>query len=209
MFTPQRPRLDLLIASALVLYLELVCIRWFPAHVVFLTFFTNTVLLGSFLGMSVGCLAASQKTDLIRWSPGLIALGMALALITEGGANFFQRVLDVGNRASPQLVYFGTEYHFNDLSGFFIPVEAFNALFFFLIALSLTGPGQEMGRALNHVPNRIEAYSISIAGSLGGIALFAVCSTFELSPFWWFLLVAMGLGYFVAADRTASRREIR
>jgi spermidine synthase len=207
--TPPRPRLDLFIASALVLYLELACIRWFPAHVVFLTFFTNTVLLASFLGMSVGCLAASQKTDLIKWSPRLLTLVMVLALATEAAADFFQRVLDVGNQASPQLVYFGTEYRLNDLSGFFIPVEALNALFFILVALSLTGPGQEMGRALNRVPNRIEAYSINILGSMGGIALFALCSTFELSPFWWFLLVALGLGYFIAFDRAAPRREIQ
>jgi spermidine synthase len=207
--TPLRPRLDLFIASALVLYLELACIRWFPAHVVFLTFFTNTVLLASFLGMSVGCLAASQKTDLIKWSPSQLALAVAMALVTEQAANFFQRVLDVGNQASPQLVYFGTEYRLNDLSGFFIPVEALNALFFLFVALCLTGPGQEMGRALNRVPNRIEAYSISILGSMGGIALFAVCSRFELSPFWWFILVAVGLGYFIAFDGVASRHTIQ
>ena len=207
--TAPRPRLDLFIASALVLYLELACIRWFPAHVVFLTFFTNTVLLASFLGMSAGCLAASQKTDLIKWSPGQLTLVMVLALIAEGAANFFQRVLDVGNQASPQLVYFGTEHRLNDLSGFFIPVEALNALFFIAIALCLVGPGQEMGRALNQVPNRIHAYSINILGSMGGIALFALCSMFKLSPLWWFLVVALGLGYFVSYDRAGSRREIQ
>jgi hypothetical protein len=36
-----RDRIDLFIASVLVLFLELACIRWFPAHVLFLTFFTN------------------------------------------------------------------------------------------------------------------------------------------------------------------------
>jgi len=203
------PRLDLFIASALVLYLELACIRWFPAHVVFLTFFTNTVLLASFLGMSVGCLAASRKLNLIEWSPAQLALVMVLGLITEQAANFFYKVLDVGNQASPQLVYFGTERPFNDLSGFFVPVEVLNALFFFFIALSMTGPGQEMGRALSQVPNRIEAYSISILGSMCGIILFALGSWFELSPFWWFLGVALGLGYFVGFNRAAPRREVR
>lgn len=204
----QRPRLDLFVASALVLYLELACIRWFPAHVVFLTFFTNTILLASFLGMSVGCLAASRKTDLIQQSPVQLALVMALALLTEHTAGFFQRTLDVGNQASPQLVYFGTEFRPNDLSGFFIPVEAMNALFFFFVALCLMGPGQEMGRALNRLPNRIEAYSINILGSMCGIALFALGSTFQLSPFWWFLLVALGLAYFALRAGVAARRPI-
>ena len=53
-----RARGDLFLISLLILFLELACIRWFPAHVLFLTFFTNTVLLACFLGMSLGCLAS-------------------------------------------------------------------------------------------------------------------------------------------------------
>src|SRR5207237_5480210 len=37
---------------------------------------------------------------------------------------------------------------------------------------------------------------INIAGSIAGIVLFAACSWRQLSPFWWFALVALGLGYF-------------
>ena len=35
-----RVRVDLFLVSILVLFLELACIRWFPAHVLFLSFFT-------------------------------------------------------------------------------------------------------------------------------------------------------------------------
>ena len=52
--------------SLLILFLELACIRWFPAHVLYLTFFTNTVLLACFLGMSVGCLAASRAATVFE-----------------------------------------------------------------------------------------------------------------------------------------------
>jgi len=51
---------ELFLISLVILFLELACIRWFPAHVLYLTFFTNVVLLASFLGMSVGCLAAGH-----------------------------------------------------------------------------------------------------------------------------------------------------
>jgi hypothetical protein len=47
-------RVHLFAVSLLVLFLEQAAIRWFPAHVLFLTFFTNTVLLACFLGMSIG-----------------------------------------------------------------------------------------------------------------------------------------------------------
>src|SRR5437899_2556443 len=68
---------ELFLISLLVLFLELACIRWLPAHVLFLTFFTNTVLLACFLGMSVGCLAAGRDWNLVLWTPVLLALALA------------------------------------------------------------------------------------------------------------------------------------
>jgi hypothetical protein len=43
---PARPYIDLFLISFLILFFELACIRWFGSTVVFLTFFTNVVLLG-------------------------------------------------------------------------------------------------------------------------------------------------------------------
>jgi hypothetical protein len=42
------PRRDLFLVSFLILFFELAAIRWFAATVVFLTFFTNIVLLAAF-----------------------------------------------------------------------------------------------------------------------------------------------------------------
>ncbi|MGG6497097.1 UNVERIFIED_CONTAM: hypothetical protein NY603_29670, partial [Bacteroidetes bacterium 56_B9] len=67
--------------SFLVLFLELACIRWFGSTVVFLTFFTNIVLIACFLGMSVGCLAASRKTNYIRWVLPLLTAACLLAVL--------------------------------------------------------------------------------------------------------------------------------
>jgi hypothetical protein len=55
--------LNLFLVGFLVLFFELACIRWFAAYVVFLQFFTNVVLIASFLGMSCGCLAARQPRE--------------------------------------------------------------------------------------------------------------------------------------------------
>ena len=75
---PAQAALDLFLISVLILFLELACIRWFPAHVLFLTFFTNTVLLACFLGMSLGCLASRQPRDYLRWTPWLLVLAIVL-----------------------------------------------------------------------------------------------------------------------------------
>src|ERR1700722_20879249 len=62
---------DLFLSSALFLFLELAFIRWLPSQVLYLTFFTNSVLLASFLGLSLGCLAARGTTNWLRRAPGL------------------------------------------------------------------------------------------------------------------------------------------
>ena len=74
--------LDLFLISFLTLFLELTCIRWFPSHVLFLTFFTNTVLLASILGIAVGCLAARWKTNLLLWTPLILTIALASARST-------------------------------------------------------------------------------------------------------------------------------
>ena len=187
---------ELILISSIILFLELACIRWFPAHVLYLTFFTNVVLLASFLGMSVGCLAASRQRNYLRWTPLLLVIALAVAHVLESSSNSFMKHVDVGNQTSPQQVYFGTEYHAQDLSRFAIPVELICGFFFIVIALTFVGPGQELGRALKRWPNRIQAYTLNILGSITGIMLFGACSWLELPPVAWFLLVALAIAYF-------------
>jgi len=195
-FSSPRGGFELFLISLLILFLELAAIRWFPAHVLYLTFFTNVVLLASFLGMSVGCLAASHRRDYLFWTPPLLVVAMATAHAIEISSVSFAKFVDLGNQASPQQVYFGAEYHSQDLSRYAIPVEVLCGFFFIVIALAFVGPGQKLGRALQRWPNRVQAYTLNIVGSIVGILLFAACSWVEVSAFWWFLLTALGLGYF-------------
>src|SRR5436305_10536166 len=74
--------LNLFLVGFLVLFLELASIRWFSANVVFLQFFTNVVLLASFLGMSCGCLAARQRINWLWWFPFIAMATFAAARLT-------------------------------------------------------------------------------------------------------------------------------
>jgi spermidine synthase len=192
-----RDRLDLFIISLLVLFLELACIRWFPAHVPFLTFFTNIVLLACFLGMSTGCLAARRPQNYLRWTPLVLIVALTAGHWVHLERQRTGSFLDVGNQLSPQLVFFGTEYGAGDPSVFVVPIEAVTTFLFILIALALVGPGQQLGRSLSRISNRVEAYTVNILGSLAGIAVFTACSWCELGPVWWFGLVVAGLLYFL------------
>jgi len=55
-------RWRLLAASTLMLFLELALIRWLGAEVLHLSYFSNFVLLGSFLGVGLGFLRAAGPT---------------------------------------------------------------------------------------------------------------------------------------------------
>src|SRR5215469_13925185 len=74
----QRQGFDLFLVGFLVLFLELACIRWFAAYVVFLQFFTNITLIACFLGMSCGCLAARRRRDWLELFP-LLSLATVVA----------------------------------------------------------------------------------------------------------------------------------
>src|SRR5437016_7944454 len=114
--SPSRARWDLFLVSLVILFLELACIRWFPAHVLFLTFFTNTVLLACFLGMSVGCLVANQRRNYLTFTPVLLVLTLFAAHGVEQLMGVgTEAAVDVGNQASPQVVYFGTEANHQDI----------------------------------------------------------------------------------------------
>ncbi len=200
-----RDRIDLFIASVLVLFLELACIRWFPAHVLFLTFFTNVVLLASFLGISVGCLLASRSRNYLVWTPAVLVAAIGLAHGTEFLRRVTNSAIEVGNHLSPQQVFFGTESQAWDPSQFVIPIEAVSGAFFVLVTLILLGPGQQLGRSLSRISNRIEAYTINIAGSLAGIGLFTACSLWQLTPIWWFAAALAMIGYFIAGSGSTVR----
>src|SRR4051812_3340759 len=152
----QRKWIDLFLVSFLLLFLELACIRWFASTVIFLTFFTNIVLLATFLGMSVGCLAAASRRNLIGTVMPVLLSAVALAwMVLQIYSRFGQVMIDVGGQGSPQQIYFGTEYRAQDVSRFVVPLEAVAGTFFTLIALSFVGLGQTMGRAFASVPDRV------------------------------------------------------
>src|SRR5690554_4503829 len=86
------------LASFLVLFLEVALIRWLPAHVRLLSFFSNIILLGSFLGIGLGCLVADARRRMFRWFP------LLLLLLVSG---VFALKLEVGASA-PGSIYFSS-----------------------------------------------------------------------------------------------------
>src|SRR5688500_5668706 len=89
--------LRLVLLSCLMLFVELALIRWTGSNVVFLSYFSNFVLLGSFLGIGIGFLRGRAKTNLFPWAPIALAFFVGFILI-------FPVQID---RSGSDLIYFG------------------------------------------------------------------------------------------------------
>jgi hypothetical protein len=85
--------LDLFLISFLILFFELAFIRWFGSNVVFLTFFTNLVLMACFLGMSVGLLSAGRRLNLITWFFPLAMMAAGVAMATRLASRLLTNLL--------------------------------------------------------------------------------------------------------------------
>src|SRR5206468_4238154 len=77
----RKPSLQLFLASFLMLFVELALIRGTTAAVVYLSFFTNLVLLASFLGIGLGFLRARDDRDALVWAPLLLAALLGFVLV--------------------------------------------------------------------------------------------------------------------------------
>ena len=187
----------LFLVGFLVLFLELACIRWFAAYVVFLQFFTNVILIAAFLGMSCGSMAARAKRDWLGLFPA-IALGTVVAAIAtlEIYKRWHGLAVDVGaQRGSPQEVFFGTEYRDPDVAQFVLPIDVIAGLFFVLVALMFVGLGQALGRSFDAYPDRVKGYAYNVGGSLAGIVGFSLLSFTNAPPVTWFAAGCAGVAW--------------
>src|SRR5215472_12001652 len=71
-------RARIFLVSFTMLFFELLCIRWIPSYVRYLSYFNNFILLASFLGIGLGMLAARRKRF---WYPPFPLMLLALVII--------------------------------------------------------------------------------------------------------------------------------
>jgi hypothetical protein len=172
----RRQRLELVAASFLMLFVELVAIRWSGAWIVHLSYFANFVLLGSFLGIGIGFLRAHKGPDLFVWSPVVIALFLGLV-------SAFPAQID---RTGGDLVFFGVRQ-----TG--LPAWVLLPLVFCATAASLATVAHGVAVRFERFPP-LEAYRLDILGSILGIVAFSVLAfTGTGSIGWGVVIVATSL----------------
>ena len=154
------------LASFLVLFLEIALIRWMPAYIRLLAYFSNFIRLASVLGIGVGCLLASARVRLFPWFP-------VLQLIVIAAVYFFRLEVGVGSSGS---IYFtsGTEEQVVLVeSTMLLPV------LFVIVAALFATLAQRMGREMATL-TPLRGYTINLLGSIAGVAAFGLMSWLQL-----------------------------
>ena len=182
-----RPVVRLFLTSFAVLFVELLLIRWIPAYAVFVGFFSNFILMSSFLGIGLGILLGARVDRLsTNW---LSAILLATVIIVITG----QLSLKVG--ASEQIFFGLDDAPGTSLNTLVLPLVALLTVALMAILAAPLGP---LFRAMPP----LRAYAIDISGSICGIAAFTVLSASGTDPIVWFA-VALILLTLLAAGRGA------
>lgn len=164
-----RPVERRLIASAfLMLFLELALIRWLGSNVVHLSYFSNFVLLGSFLGIGAGFLISRKS-----WSIWPVTLPL-LAILVVGVIRFPISI----ERSGSDVIYFTSLALKGPPAWLALP------LVFTLVAVILAGPAELVGRCFAKLSN-LTAYRYDLIGSLAGILTFTALSFLRAPSLVW------------------------
>ncbi len=131
-----------------------------PAYVRLLACFSNFILLASFLGIGVGCLMAPIRRGLFKWFP--------VILVAVVAAVYFVR-LEI---AVPES---GSIYFTSGTAGPKVTVEStlLPPVIFVIVAALFAALAQRMAREMAALPP-LRAYAVNLAGSLAGVAVFAL-----------------------------------
>lgn len=169
-------RLRIFLVSFTLLFFELLCIRWIPAYVRYLSYFTNFILLASFLGMGLGILAARRASFRFPSFPIML-----LALTAVVAVNRFELKI-----SSTDVLYFGSGTHG------FAQAESFILLplIFTFVAAAFIPLARTLG-ALFTQTAPLTAYTYDILGALAGTAAFFIIGYFALPPIYWFGILGL------------------
>ncbi|MCG5217395.1 spermine/spermidine synthase domain-containing protein [Streptosporangium soli] len=191
---PDRPahwlpvRWRLVVASAFMLFLELALIRWTGSNIVHLSYFTNFVLLGSFLGIGLGFLRVGRTRREPYYSPITLAVLVVIILL-------FPVTVD---RNTEGVLYW------TSLSTVGPPPWLILPVIFCAAAIVLMGPAELVARCFPELP-RLEAYRYDLIGSLTGIALFTGLSFMSAPPVVWGFVAAVAYAALLWPRRPLGR----
>jgi SAM-dependent methyltransferase len=161
-------RLRLVLLSFLMLFVELALIRWIGSNVIYLSYFSNFVLLGSFLGIGIGFLRAGGRTGLFQWAP--ISLALLVGFVLSAPVEI--------NRGDSDLIYFGA---FQPQG---LPIWLVLPVIFVSVAVVMAMIAEGVATTFRRFPP-LDAYRLDIVGSILGTLAFSALAFLWAPPVVW------------------------
>src|SRR5438552_9166151 len=155
-FTPTHPFISdkrgrTFLVSFTMLFFELLCIRWIPSYVRYLSYFNNFLLLASFLGIGLGMLSAIRESFWFPPFPVLLALLVVIIAKMK-----FDLIIN-----STQVLYFGiADEQLAQAENFLVL-----PLIFGIVTLCFIPLARSFGTLISQLPT-LTAYTYDIIGSL-------------------------------------------
>src|SRR6478735_9890100 len=168
--------LRLFLTSATILFVELLLIRWIPANVKYVGFFSNFLLMASFLGIGLGILLGRRGRRLVL-SPFAPLLLVTVFLV-------YGAQLNIQARDAGEIIYGLDASNSADVNFLVLP------LLIILVTALMASLALPLGPLLRSMPP-LRAYAIDIGGSMLGIAAFTVLSYLGTGPTAWFVVVGV------------------
>jgi SAM-dependent methyltransferase len=188
------PLARIALLSALILFVEMLLVRWVGTELRVFAYLQNAVLVAAFLGLGLGCRNARAP---VRLLPAMVAL-VSIALVLDDPWGW-----ELGEGITRGLVAFQDSVVWYASMGPAWPQYVRTAMVVFALTLSLAllaaiavvfrPLGQWLGAWMDAHPRPIAAYSANILGSLFGIALFVWATVQGTRPFLWLLVAGLGL----------------
>ncbi len=172
--------LRLFLAAFTALFLELALIRFEPAYVRVVGYYTNLVLIASFLGLGVGFLLSGSKRRL----EGFL---LPLVLLVAVAVQFFHGVVVLNPENSDEPFWL---FDYGSDDALRLSITPVVLAHFVLSAAALVPIGQVMGRLFGRFA-RLRAYSLDLGGSFAGVVAFGLLSALRTGPVLWFSIVAV------------------
>jgi hypothetical protein len=172
-----------------ILFLELILIRWVPSYVRLFGYFTNFILLGSLLGAGLGILSHRGSRVKLPGLTTLLLVLVGLVLVNQYSLNI----------PTTEVLFYGAAEKAAARENYWVIPLIFTAVVLVFVPL-----GRALGALLASMPP-LRAYGIDIAGSLVGIAAFALLCHLSQPPVLWFAVFFVVAWPLIAgADRRFS-----
>jgi hypothetical protein len=182
---------QLVVTSAVSLFLEMALIRFINQTVQVIAYFNNFIILASFLGLGFGALLAGRTRATFGRFP--LAMGACCALLVT-----LDRVASVRFDLSDLIAWT------NISAPLLLPTPVVVVGVFCACFLVFATLGWKLGWCFGAIENRLAAYGYDLLGSILGVISFTLLSWTRLPPWVWFTVATVPLAWLLRCDGLAS-----